>query len=424
MSKCNEKNIVIIGGGGREHAIACCLNKRKGVRLFAIPGNAGISQIAECISHIKATDIDKIVEWVDKRGDIYLTVVAPDDPLAMGLVDKLQAKGHRAFGPSAAAAHLEASKAYAKDLMRKYNIPSAGYEVFEDRDKVLTYLKKADYPTVIKADGLALGKGVVIAGNYQEAEKAVNEMLVDKKFGNAGSKVVVEEFLKGFEVSMLAFTDGNTVITMASSQDHKRAYDNDEGPNTGGMGAFCPSEKYTDELHKLCMEAIYKPTIKAMKAEGREFRGVIYFGLMIDNGIPKVLEYNARFGDPETQVVLLRLKSDLLEIMEACIDGQLDKVKVEWDDNCTICVVAASGGYPEDYKKGIPISIGKIPNGAEVYHAGTAWSDKELVTNGGRVLCVTGKAKDMKTAKKLAYDGIKQVKFGGMFYRNDIGGKQ
>jgi len=417
------KNILIIGGGGREHAIAKKLNQSEGVMLFAIPGNAGIAEIAECVPDIKATDVDKIVEWVTKRGDIYLTVVAPDDPLAMGLVDKLQAKGHRAFGPSAEAALIESSKAFSKDLMKRYNIPTAEYAVFEDTEKALNYLKNASYPIVIKADGLALGKGVVIANNYEEASDSVKKILSGERFGKSGKKIVIEEFLKGFEVTMLAFTDGENVVTMSSSQDHKRIYDNDEGANTGGMGAFCPSDKYTENLHKACMERIYLPTIKAMKAENREFKGVIYFGLMIDGDNPKVIEYNARFGDPETQVVLPCLKSDLLEIMEMCIDGTLDKVNVEWEDNYTVCVVAASGGYPDSYKTGVPINIGKMPEGAEVYHAGTAIIDEKLVTNGGRVLCVTGKAKDIKTARELAYQGLNNVKFDGIHFRKDIGGK-
>ena len=423
MKKSNARKVVVIGGGGREHAIAVALKRSEGVELIAIPGNAGIAQIAECVTDIKATEVDKIVQYIASRGDVYLTVVAPDDPLAMGLVDKLEARGLRAFGPRANAAYLEASKAYAKDLMKKYGIPSAGYECFDELNKALKYLQKSKYPIVIKADGLALGKGVVIADNYTEAAKAATEMLEGGRFGSAGHRIVVEEFLTGFEVSVLAFTDGDAVVPMVSSQDHKRAYDGDNGPNTGGMGAYSPSEKYTDVMHRTAMETIFLPTIRAMKTEGREFRGVIYYGLMIgSDGVPKVLEYNARFGDPETQVVLPRLKSDLLQIMEACIDGGLDKVSVEWSDEAAVCVVAASGGYPGDIEKGKEIAIGVMPPKATVYHAGTATDGDKMVTSGGRVLCVSAVGKSMDEARKIAYEGIDKIKFEGMFYRGDIGG--
>ncbi len=418
-------SVLVIGGGGREHAICKALAKSdKTGKLYCIPGNAGIAEIAECVSSVSVMDFDKIIEFVDNHEDIVMTVVAPDDPLAAGLVDKLTAKGHRAFGPSAKAAQIEASKAFSKRLMKKYGIPTAGYAEFNDYAKAIDYVKRAKYPLVVKADGLALGKGVVICSDVGEALIAVGDMMVSKKFSDAGNTIVIEEFLVGKEVSILCFTDGKTTIPMVSSQDHKRAYDNDQGLNTGGMGTFSPSAIYTDELAAKVEKDIILPTIEAMNKEGREFKGVLYFGLMITSDGPKVLEYNARFGDPETQVVLPRLKSDLYDIFQAIIDGRLADVKVEWDDNACVCVILASGGYPGSYKKGLPINIGDLPEDITLYHAGTAFNKGQLVTSGGRVIGVTAVGKDVAEARLKAYDAVDKVTFDGMFYRRDIGIKK
>lgn len=415
-------SVLVIGGGGREHAICVALAKSpKTGKLYCIPGNAGIAEIAECKPDIGVMEFEKIGDFIAAHNDITMTVVAPDDPLAAGLVDYLEERGFRAFGPRANAAIIEGSKAFAKELMIKYGIPTADYFATSDYDAAIRVLKRFKYPHVVKADGLALGKGVVICQNVEEAETAVKEMMVDKKFKSAGNKVIFEEFLKGKEVSVLCFTDGKTIVPMVSSQDHKRAHDNDEGLNTGGMGTFSPSKVYTPELAKEVYDEIILPTMNAMNSEGRTFKGVLYFGLMITDKGVKVLEYNARFGDPETQVVLPRLKTDLYEIFDAIIDSRLSEVNIEWTDDACVCVILASGGYPESYKKGVPITIGKLPDDITLYHAGTAIKDGKLVTSGGRVIGVTAKGADIEEARKKAYAAIEHIHFDGMFYRRDIG---
>ena len=415
-------SVLVIGGGGREHAICVALDKSpKTGKLYCIPGNAGISQVAECVPSVGVMEFEKIADFIAEHKDITMTVVAPDDPLAAGLVDYLEERGFRAFGPRANAAIIEGSKAFSKHLMTKYGIPTADYKEFTDYDDAAKYVKYAEYPLVVKADGLALGKGVIICQNAQEGEEAVREMMVDKKFKDAGKKIIVEEFLTGKEVSVLCFTDGQTIVPMVSSQDHKRAHDNDEGLNTGGMGTFSPSKVYTPQLEGAVYRDIILPTMNAMNCEGRPFKGVLYFGLMITKKGAKVLEYNARFGDPETQVVLPRLKTDLYEIFDAIIDGRLSDVDIQWTDDACVCVILASGGYPESYKKGVPIAIGKLPGDIVLYHAGTAFKDGKLVTSGGRVIGVTAKGKDIEEARKKAYDAIKNIHFDGMFYRHDIG---
>lgn len=415
-------SVLVIGGGGREHAICVALAKSpKTGKLYCIPGNAGISQVAECVPSVGVMEFEKIADFIAEHKDITMTVVAPDDPLAAGLVDYLEERGFRAFGPRANAAIIEGSKAFSKHLMTKYGIPTADYKEFTDYDEAAEYVKGAEYPLVVKADGLALGKGVIICQNAQEGEEAVREMMVDKKFKDAGKKIIVEEFLTGKEVSVLCFTDGQTIVPMVSSQDHKRAHDNDEGLNTGGMGTFSPSKVYTPQLADAVYRDIILPTMNAMNCEGRPFKGVLYFGLMITKKGAKVLEYNARFGDPETQVVLPRLKTDLYEIFDAIIDGRLSDVDIQWTDDACVCVILASGGYPESYKKGVPIAIGKLPEDIVLYHAGTAFKDGKLVTSGGRVIGVTAKGKDIEEARKKAYDAIKNIHFDGMFYRHDIG---
>ena len=415
-------SVLVIGGGGREHAICVALAKSpKTGKLYCIPGNAGISQVAECVPSVGVMEFEKIADFIAAHKDITMTVVAPDDPLAAGLVDYLEERGFRAFGPRANAAIIEGSKAFSKHLMTKYGIPTADYKEFTDYDEAAEYVKDAEYPLVVKADGLALGKGVIICQNAQEGEEAVREMMVDKKFKDAGKKIIVEEFLTGKEVSVLCFTDGQTIVPMVSSQDHKRAHDNDEGLNTGGMGTFSPSKVYTPQLADAVYRDIILPTMNAMNCEGRPFKGVLYFGLMITKKGAKVLEYNARFGDPETQVVLPRLKTDLYEIFDAIIDGRLSDVDIQWTDDACVCVILASGGYPESYKKGVPIAIGKLPEDIVLYHAGTAFKDGTLVTSGGRVIGVTAKGKDIEEARKKAYDAIKNIHFDGMFYRHDIG---
>ena len=415
-------SVLVIGGGGREHAICVALAKSpKTGKLYCIPGNAGISQVAECVPSVGVMEFEKIADFIAEHKDITMTVVAPDDPLAAGLVDYLEERGFRAFGPRANAAIIEGSKAFSKHLMTKYGIPTADYKEFTDYDEAAEYVKGAEYPLVVKADGLALGKGVIICQNVQEGEEAVREMMVDKKFKDAGKKIIVEEFLTGKEVSVLCFTDGQTIVPMVSSQDHKRAHDNDEGLNTGGMGTFSPSKVYTPQLADAVYRDIILPTMNAMNCEGRPFKGVLYFGLMITKKGAKVLEYNARFGDPETQVVLPRLKTDLYEIFDAIIDGRLSDVDIQWTDDACVCVILASGGYPESYKKGVPIAIGKLPEDIVLYHAGTAFKDGTLVTSGGRVIGVTAKGKDIEEARKKAYDAIKNIHFDGMFYRHDIG---
>lgn len=416
-------DILVIGSGGREHAICWSLKKSKDCnKLYCLPGNAGISEIAECVN-ISVMDFDEIVTFLKAHANIGMTVVAPDDPLAAGLVDRLEAEGFRAFGPNKAAAIIEGSKAFSKELMVKYGIPTAAYEEFTDYNLACVYVKKSDYPLVVKADGLALGKGVIICNNIDDALTALKDMMIDAKFSSAGNKVIVEEFLVGKEVSILSFTDGKTIVPMVSSQDHKRALDNDMGLNTGGMGTFSPSKIYTDSLAKEVYETVIVPTMNAMNAENRKFKGVLYFGLMLtDKGI-KVLEYNARFGDPETQVVLPRLKTDLLEIFSAIIDEKLEDINIEWNDDAAVCVILASGGYPEKYAKGVPIKIGELDDGIILFHAGTAFKDGVLVTNGGRVIGVTALGETIEDARKKAYKNIENIKFDNMHYRTDIGVK-
>ena len=398
--------ILIIGGGGREHAIAWKLSKSPRVeKIYCAPGNAGIAEIAECVN-IGVMEFDRQVAFAKEHG-IDLTVVAPDDPLAAGAVDAFEAAGLRAFGPRANAAILEGSKAFSKDLMKKYNIPTAAYETFTDPEEAIKYLETARMPIVLKADGLALGKGVLICSNLEEAKEGVRTLMLDKQFGHAGDRIVVEQFMTGREVSVLSFVDGKTIKIMTSAQDHKRAKDGDQGLNTGGMGTFSPSPFYTSEVDAFCREKIYQPTVDAMRAEGREFKGIIFFGLMLTEDGPKVLEYNARFGDPETQVVLPRMKNDLADLFEACIDGTLDQVELEFEDNAAVCVVLASDGYPEHYEKGYPISgleRFKDADGYFVFHAGTKLNDQgQIVTNGGRVLGVTATGGNLKEARANAY---------------------
>ena len=406
-------NILVIGSGGREHTICWALSKSPKVdKIYCLPGNGGISEIAECVP-ISVMDFDSIVEFVDSHKDIELTVVAPDDPLAGGLVDRLNEKGHRAFGPKANAAIIEASKAFSKYLMKKYGIPTANYEEFNDYENAKDYVSKAKYPLVVKADGLALGKGVIICNNVDEGIKAVKEMMIDSKFKDAGKTVIVEEFMSGQEVSILSFCDGKTIVPMVNARDHKRAYDNDEGLNTGGMGTFSPSAIYTPEIEKEVMNNIILPTLDAMNREGRTFKGVLYFGLMLTSDGVKVVEYNARFGDPETQVVLPRLKTDLADIFNAVVDGTLDKLNIEWSDEACVCVVMASGGYPENYEKGKAITIGDLDKDILLFHAGTKLQDGKLVTSGGRVLGVTALGKDINEAREKAYANVEKISFDG-----------
>ncbi len=414
-------DILVIGSGGREHAICHSLAKSEKVgKIYCAPGNAGISEIAECVN-ISVMDAEGIIAFLDKNKNIGMTVVAPDDPLAMGLVDMLENAGHRAFGPSKAAALIEASKAFSKWLMKKYDIPTANYEEFTDYNEALTYVQKQDYPLVVKADGLALGKGVIICNNVAEGEQAVKEMMIDGKFKAAGSKIIVEEFLVGREVSVLCFTDGKTIVPMVSSQDHKRAFDNDMGLNTGGMGTFSPSKIYTKDIANSVYTNIIVPTMQAMNSEDRKFKGVLYFGLMLTDKGVKVLEYNARFGDPETQVVLPRLKTDLFEIFDAIIDERLADINIEWRDEAAVCVILASGGYPEAYEKGLPITIENLDKDIILFHAGTSFKDGKLVTNGGRVIGVTALGKDIDEARSKAYANVPKVKFDKVHYRKDIG---
>lgn len=416
--------ILMVGSGGREHALIKKLKESpKCEKLYCAPGNGGIAKDAECVN-IGAMDIDNMVKFaVDEKID--LVFVAPDDPLAAGMVDAMQKAGVRAFGPDAKAAIIEASKVFSKNLMKKYGIPTAKYEVFDDPKKAMDYVVAENTtPVVVKADGLALGKGVIIAQTIDEAKDAIKSIMEDKQFGDSGNNIVIEEFLTGPEVSVLAFTDGKVVKPMVSSKDHKRAYDNDEGLNTGGMGTISPNPYYTDEVAKECYDSIFVPTIEAMSKEGRPFKGCLYFGLMITPNGPKVIEYNARFGDPEAQVVLPRLKSDLVDICEAIIDEKLADVDVEWYDGAAACVVMASGGYPVAYKKGIEI-FGLDENGgvdgAVVYHAGTKLENGKFLTNGGRVLGVTAIADTLDEALKKSYDAVSKITFDGAHYRTDIG---
>lgn len=414
--------VLVVGGGGREHAICWKLAQSpKVTQLFCAPGNAGIAQVATCID-VKATDVDGMVAWA-KANAMDFVMVAPDDPLALGMVDAMEAAGIPAFGPHANAAIVEASKAFSKELMAKYHIPTAKYCTFTDLEKALSYLEAQGAPIVVKADGLALGKGVVVAATVDEAKQAAQEMMEDKKFGESGSTVVIEECMTGPEVTMLAFTDGKTVVPMPASQDHKRAYDGNQGPNTGGMGAISPPPQYTPELAQRCMEEIFQPTIDALRAEGRPFQGVLYFGLMLTPSGPKVVEYNARFGDPECQVVLSLLDTDLMDILQACVDGTLDRLQIRWKDEAGCIVVLASGGYPLDYKKGYPISgLDEAGQTAMVFHAGTKLGPGgEYLTNGGRVLGVTATAPTLDGAIASAYDAAKHISFQDMHFRTDIG---
>ena len=414
--------VLVVGGGGREHAICHALSKSAKVdKIWCAPGNGGIASIAECVDII-ATDIEKMVAFA-KENKPDLVMVAPDDPLALGMVDALEDAGIRAFGPHKNAAIIEGSKSFAKDLMHKYNIPTANYAVFEDSAKAIEYIKEQGAPIVVKADGLALGKGVTVAMTEQDAINAVKDAMDGGAFGSAGARVVIEEFLTGPEVSVLAFTDGKTIKTMPSAQDHKRAYDHDKGPNTGGMGAFSPSRMYTDEIAKTCMDTIFRPTIDAMAKEGRTFKGVIYFGLMLTPKGPKVIEYNARFGDPETQAVLSRLETDIFDIFNAVIDGTLADIDIKWSDNAACCVCMASGGYPAKYEKGKVITGLDDVTDSMVYHAGTKLSDGAMVTNGGRVLGVTANAKTLDEAIQKAYADVKKIHFDGVHFRTDIGVK-
>lgn len=413
-------NVLVIGNGGREHAVIQALKKSPKVnKIYAMKGNAGIGKLAELVD-VDYCDIKAAADWVDKS-DVDFTVVTPDDPLALGLVDELESRGHRAFGPNKNAAIIEASKAFSKSLMKKYNIPTAAYAIFDDFDKAVSYLQTCEIPVVLKADGLALGKGVLICKTREEAIEGIKEMMLDKKFGSAGNTVVVEEFLEGPEVSVLSFTDGKTVVPMITSCDHKRALDNDEGLNTGGMGTFSPAPFYGEKTAKEVMEKIMLPTIKAMNEEGRPFKGVLYFGLMKTKNGMKVIEYNSRFGDPETQVVLPMLDTDLMEIFEAVVDERLGDLDIRWKDGACVCVVLASGGYPEKYEKGKEITIGDLDENVVLCHAGTSLKNGKLVTSGGRVLGVCARGKDVEEARQIAYANAKKIAFEGMYYRSDIG---
>ena len=416
--------VLIVGSGGREHAIAWKVaGSPKADKIYCAPGNAGIAEYAECVP-IGAMEFDKLAAFA-KENQIDLTVIGMDDPLVGGIVDVFEKEGLRVFGPRKNAAILEGSKAFSKDLMKKYHIPTAGYETFDTPAAALQYLETAEMPIVLKADGLALGKGVLICNTREEAREGVRTLMLDKQFGSAGDRIVVEEFMTGREVSVLSFVDGDTIKIMTSAQDHKRAKNGDQGLNTGGMGTFSPSPFYTEEVDAFCRKYVYQATVDAMKAEGRPFKGIIFFGLMLTEKGPKVLEYNARFGDPETQVVLPRMKNDILEVFEACVDGTLDQIQLEFEDNAAVCVVLASDGYPEHYEKGYPISgfeNFKDRDGYYVFHAGTKFDDEgRIVTNGGRVLGVTAKGENLKLARENAYRATEWIEFGNKYMRDDIG---
>ena len=416
--------VLIVGSGGREHAIATSVAKSSRVdKIYCAPGNAGIGQIAECVP-IGAMEFDKLVAFA-KENQIDLTIIGMDDPLVGGVVDAFEAEGLRVFGPNKAAAILEGSKAFSKDLMKKYNIPTAAYENFDDPQKALEYLKTAKMPIVLKADGLALGKGVLICNTLEEAEAGVKEIMMDKKFGSAGNHMVIEEFMTGREVSVLSFVDGKTIKIMSSAQDHKRAKDGDQGLNTGGMGTFSPSPFYTKEVDEFCKKYVFQATVDAMAAEGRTFKGIIFFGLMLTEDGPKVLEYNARFGDPEAQVVLPRMKNDVIDVMEACIDGTLDQINLQFEDNAAVCVVLASDGYPVSYEKGFEIKgLENFENkdGYYCFHAGSKLNEEgKIVTNGGRVLGVTAKGATLKEARANAYAATEWIDFANKYMRHDIG---
>jgi phosphoribosylamine--glycine ligase len=414
-------DVLVIGGGGREHAICAALRRSRRVdKLYCMPGNAGIAQIAECVP-IAAADVDGAVRWAESN-DIGFVVVAPDDPLALGMVDAMEAAGIRAFGPNARAAMIESSKSFAKRLMKKHGIPTASYAEFTDADKAARYIREQGAPIVVKADGLALGKGVVVAQSVEEAETAAVAMLQEGKFGRAGARIVIEEYMTGPEVTVLAFTDGRTVVAMPSAQDHKRAYDGDRGPNTGGMGAFVPSPLYTPEISGFCGKYIILPTIVALAMEGRPFKGVLYCGLMLTPEGPRVVEYNARFGDPEAQALLPLLETDIMDVFEAVVDEKLNETAIKWKKSASCCVVMASGGYPGAYETGKPITgLELVPEDITVFHAGTQTRDGAVVTSGGRVLGVTALADDLAAAAARAYEGVGLIGFEGAHYRSDIG---
>ncbi len=417
--------ILVVGGGGREHAIIWKLKQSSIVdKIYCAPGNAGISELAECVP-ISAMEFDKLISFV-KENDIDYTIIGMDDPLAGGIVDAFENANLKVFGPRKNAAILESSKAFAKNLMKKYNIPTAAYETFDNYEAAKIYLEKQDMPIVLKADGLALGKGVLICKTLEEAQQGLKEIMQEHKFGAAGNTVIIEEFLEGPEVSILSFCDGKTIIPMVSAQDHKRAFDNDKGLNTGGMGTFSPSKFYTNEMAEECMKTIFQPTVDAMLKENRPFVGIIYFGLMYTKNGMKVIEYNARFGDPETQVILPRLKTDLLDIMLACTNGTLNNINIEWYDNAAVCVILASGGYPVSYTKGYEITgLEKISEKKNmiVFHAGTEKKEGKIVTSGGRVLGITGIGDNIDEAIKTAYKGVEIVNFNQKHFRTDIGKK-
>ncbi len=415
--------ILVVGSGGREHAICWKIAKSKKVeKIYCAPGNAGIAEYAECVN-IGAMELEKLADFAEEK-KIDLTVIGMDDPLVAGVVDVFEARGLKVFGPRKNAAILEGSKAFSKDLMKKYNIPTAAYEVFNSPEAALAYLETAKLPIVLKADGLALGKGVLICNTLEEAKEGVKSLMTDKQFGSAGDRIVIEEFMTGREVSVLSFVDGKTIRIMTSAQDHKRAKDGDQGLNTGGMGTFSPSPFYTKEVDEFCQKYVYQATVDAMAAEGREFKGIIFFGLMLTPNGPRVLEYNARFGDPETQVVLPRMKNDIVEVFEACVDGTLDQIELDFADNAAVCVVLASDGYPEKYDKGFEITgfeNFKDKDGYYVFHAGTKFDGDKIVTNGGRVLGVTALGSDLKDARANAYKATEWIDFANKYKRNDIG---
>ncbi len=415
--------ILVVGSGGREHAICWKIAQSKKVeKIYCAPGNAGIAEYAECVN-IGAMELEKLADFAEEK-KIDLTVIGMDDPLVAGVVDVFEARGLKVFGPRKNAAILEGSKAFSKDLMKKYNIPTAAYEVFNSPEAALAYLETAKLPIVLKADGLALGKGVLICNTLEEAKEGVKSLMTDKQFGSAGDRIVIEEFMTGREVSVLSFVDGKTIRIMTSAQDHKRAKDGDQGLNTGGMGTFSPSPFYTKEVDEFCQKYVYQATVDAMAAEGREFKGIIFFGLMLTPNGPRVLEYNARFGDPETQVVLPRMKNDIVEVFEACVDGTLDQIELDFADNAAVCVVLASDGYPEKYDKGFEITgfeNFKDKDGYYVFHAGTKFDGDKIVTNGGRVLGVTALGSDLKDARANAYKATEWIDFANKYKRNDIG---
>lgn len=417
--------VLVIGGGGREHALVWKIAQSPKVsKIYCAPGNVGISQLARCVD-IDAENIDKLANFVQKE-EIDLTVVGPELPLSKGIVNEFNRKGLRIFGPSKEATEVESSKVFSKHLMKKYNIPTANYQVFQDSEKAFDYIKQQTFPLAIKADGLAAGKGVFIVKNLVQARDALNALMEEKKFGEAGKQVVIEEFLEGEEVSILAFCDGKTVVPMVSSQDHKKIFDNDQGPNTGGMGAYSPVPFYPDEFERRVLEEILKPTIKGLRSEGREYKGVLYAGLILTKGGPKVLEFNARFGDPETQVILPRLKTDLVDILIAVIEKNLDKINIEWEDNATVCVVVASRGYPGKYQKGKVISgLERLEKTKKimVFHAGTKLEDNKIITSGGRVLGITAWDETISKAREKAYEVVKEIYFEDMYYRKDIAAK-